>query len=186
MAKYQVATYTKLTGKKFDYTAHILFIHCSLVTFTEAYVSYVIPKTGYNESTKSYFVTVTVCLIIPKPTTIDVSIATNLTDTPIPPVQKVSTKAKTRSIRLFWQKIPISAQYISVTTLTHDFSECYTVQSDPIAASVIEDKYLWWPVGVKLPPAPPTLVETSTNVTIMKNVRKNDYKIKFVSSRILM
>ena len=57
-----------------------------------------------------------------------------------------------------------------MTTITSDFSECYTIQSDPIAASVIEDKYLWWPVGVKWPPSPPALVETSTNVTILKNV----------------
>ena len=76
----------------------MLVLILSLVTFPEAYVSYVIPKTGYNESTKSYFVTVTVCLIIPKPTTIDVSIATNLTDIPIPPIQKASTKAKTRNM----------------------------------------------------------------------------------------
>jgi hypothetical protein len=50
----------------------------------------VIPKTGYNESTKSYFITVTVCLIIPQPTTIDVSIVTNPTDIHIPPILKVS------------------------------------------------------------------------------------------------
>jgi hypothetical protein len=61
-------------------------------------------------------------------------------------------------------------QDISIAVFTSDFSECYTVQSDPIAASVIEDKYLWWPVGVKWPPSPPTLVEASTVVTVLKDV----------------
>ena len=60
-----------------------------MVMFTDAYVSYVIPKTGYNESTKSYYVTVTVCLIIPKPTTIDVAIATTVSGPSIPKIQKV-------------------------------------------------------------------------------------------------
>ena len=69
----------------------MLVLILSLVTFTEAYVSYVIPKTGYNESTKSYFVTVTVCLIIPKPTTIDVSIATTVSGPSIPKIQKVQS-----------------------------------------------------------------------------------------------
>ena len=62
-------------------------------------------------------------------------------------------------------------QDISVAVFTSDFSECYTIQSDPIAASVIEDKYLWWPVGVKWPSSPPTLVEASTVVTVLKDVR---------------
>ena len=59
-----------------------------------------------------------------------------------------------------------------MSTIKDDFSECYTVQSDLIAASVIEDKYLWWPVGVKPPNSnsQATLVETSTDVTITKNV----------------
>jgi hypothetical protein len=70
----------------------ILVLFLSLVTFTDAYVSYVIPKTGYNESTKSYFVTVTVCLIIPKPTTIDVSIATTVSGPSVPKIQKVYTE----------------------------------------------------------------------------------------------
>ena len=51
-----------------------------------------IPKTGYDESTKSYYVTVTVCLVIPKPTSIEIYIATNLTDVPVLPIQKVSIK----------------------------------------------------------------------------------------------
>ena len=62
----------------------------SIVTFTEAYVSYVTPKTHYDPFTKTYSVTVTVCLIIPKPTTIDVAIATELADIGVPPIQKVS------------------------------------------------------------------------------------------------
>ena len=74
-------------------------------------------------------------------------------------------------------------QDISVAVFTSDFSECYTIQSDPIAASVIEDKYLWWPVGVTWPPSPPALVEASTVVTVLKEVgaevysnkRKNNY-----------
>ncbi len=59
-----------------------------------------------------------------------------------------------------------------MTTIKADFSECYTVESDPIAASVIEDNYLWWPVGVKPPHSnsQATLVGTSTDVTITKNV----------------
>ncbi len=59
-----------------------------------------------------------------------------------------------------------------MTTIEGDISECYTIQSDPIAASVIEDKYLWWPVGVKPPhsSSPATLVEASTDVTVMKSV----------------
>ena len=69
-------------------------LNSSIVTFNDAYVSYAIPKTGYNEISKSYFVTVTVCLIIPKPTTIDVSIATNLTDIPVPPTLKVRIKMR--------------------------------------------------------------------------------------------
>ncbi len=67
----------------------------SIVTFTDAYISYVIPKTSYNESTRSYYVTVTVCFIIPKPATIDVSVVTNLTDVPVPPIiEKVRVKAE--------------------------------------------------------------------------------------------
>ena len=61
----------------------------SIVTFTGAYVSYVTPKTDYDSSTKSYYVTITVCLIVPKPTTIDVAVVTRLSGTLIPPIQKV-------------------------------------------------------------------------------------------------
>ena len=66
-----------------------IFLSSSIVTFTEAYVSYVIPKTHYDPLTKTYFVTVTVCLIIPKPTTIDVAVVTDLADVGVPPIQKV-------------------------------------------------------------------------------------------------
>ena len=62
----------------------------SIVMFTDAYVSYVIPKTDYDESTKSYYVTVTVCLIIPKPTTIDVAIATTVSGPNIPAILRVT------------------------------------------------------------------------------------------------
>ena len=62
-----------------------------------------------------------------------------------------------------------------MTTFTSDFSECYTIQSDPIAASAIEEKYLWWPVGVKWPLSPPTLVEASTAVTVVKEVGAEVY-----------
>ncbi len=65
-----------------------------------------------------------------------------------------------------------------MTTITSDISECYTIHSDPIAASVIEEKYLWWPVGVKWPPSPPTLVEASTNVTVLKDVCTSNSGIK--------
>ena len=66
---------------------HIFF--SSIVTFTEAYVSYVTPKSHYDPLTKTYFVTVAVCLIIPKPTTIDVAIVTKLADIGVPSIQKV-------------------------------------------------------------------------------------------------
>lgn len=61
----------------------------SIVTFTEAYLSSVTPKTHYDPRTKTYFVTVNVCLIIPKPTTIDVAVVTDLADIGVPPIQKV-------------------------------------------------------------------------------------------------
>ena len=61
----------------------------SIVTFTEAYVSFVTPKTHYNHSTKSYDITITVCLIIPKPTTIDVAVVTDIADVVVPSIQKV-------------------------------------------------------------------------------------------------
>ena len=69
--------------------------------------------------------------------------------------------------------IYIYIQKISVTTQENDTSECHTVVGDPIAASVIEEKYLWWPARIKLPPSPPTLVRTNTQVNITKNVRAN-------------
>ena len=65
----------------------------SIVTFTDAYVSYVIPKAEYDNSSKSYYVTITICLIIPKPTAIDVTIVTNLPGTTIPAVRKVLAKS---------------------------------------------------------------------------------------------
>ena len=37
-------------------------IHCSLVTFENISVSYVIPKTFYNTTTNAYYVSVTVCV----------------------------------------------------------------------------------------------------------------------------
>ena len=75
-----------------SYTRTLYAFTCSIVTFTDAYVSYVVPKTGYNDSTKSYYLTVTVCLIIPKPTTIAVSVVTSLTGTTIPPIQEVCSQ----------------------------------------------------------------------------------------------
>ena len=61
----------------------------SIVTFDDAYVSYVIPKTGYNESSKSYFVTVTVCVIIPKPGNFNFEVKTTLNDLNVPDIFKV-------------------------------------------------------------------------------------------------
>ena len=61
----------------------------SLVTFTDAYVSYVIPKTGYDESTKNYFVTVTVCVVIPKPGTFNFEVETKLNGLNVPAIFKV-------------------------------------------------------------------------------------------------
>ena len=61
-------------------------------------------------------------------------------------------------------------QKISVSTIKSNISECHSIVGDPIAASVIEEKYLWWPARIKLPSSLPTLVKTSTKVTITKNV----------------
>ncbi len=77
-----------------------------------------------------------------------------------------------------------------MAVFTSDFSECYTIQSDPIAASVIEEKYLWWPAGVKWPPSPPTLVEASTAITVVAEVcfqvccyKKNPLTVNFVTEK---
>lgn len=70
-------------------------------------------------------------------------------------------------------------QTISVTTLENDTSECHSIVGDPIAAPVIEEKYLWWPVGIKSPSSPPALIRTNTQVTITKNVRDKISIVKF-------
>lgn len=75
----------------------------------------------------------------------------------------------------FIEVFHFSDQNISVTTIKNDVSECYVIQSDPIAASVIEENYLWWPVGVKWPSSPPTLVEANTGVSITENVSIGDH-----------
>ena len=51
-----------------------------------------IPKTGYNESSKSYYVTVTVCVVIPKPGIFNLEIETTLNDLNIPAIFKVIIK----------------------------------------------------------------------------------------------
>ena len=46
----------------FLFTAPKYSFGCSLVTFENIYVSYVIPKTFYNTTTNAYYVSVTVCV----------------------------------------------------------------------------------------------------------------------------
>jgi hypothetical protein len=72
---------------------NIFCFRSSIVTFTEAYVSYVTPKTHCDPLAQTYFVSVTVCLIVPKPTTIDVAITTKIAGVP-QDVQKVSLAYK--------------------------------------------------------------------------------------------
>ena len=59
-----------------DYVVYCFF-NFSIVTFTDVYVSYVIPKTFFNNlshSHSSHGFSVTVCFIIPKPTNIDIKV----------------------------------------------------------------------------------------------------------------
>ena len=76
------------------YTSNMIILslfNSSMVTFTDVYVGHVIPKAFYDDSSKSYHLNVTVCLIIPKPISINVTMATNLTGTTIPTIRKVTT-----------------------------------------------------------------------------------------------
>ena len=62
-------------------------------------------------------------------------------------------------------------QSFSVQSMTEDFSDCYKLKSNPLAAAVVESELLWWPAGVKWPSLPLNLVKTTTTVTIRnKNV----------------
>ena len=80
---------------------HDIEIHCdsqslillhSIVTFNDVYVSYVTPKTDYDNSTKSYYVTSTICLIIPKPGSFNVTVETLLSSTTTPVIEEVRCK----------------------------------------------------------------------------------------------
>ena len=86
--------YGKISGVKlnnvcFESEWEFLKSISSLVTFTDAYVSYVIPKTGYDESTKNYFVTVTVCVVVPKPGIFNFEVETKLNGLNVPAIFKV-------------------------------------------------------------------------------------------------
>ena len=64
-------------------------LYYSIVTFTEAYVSYVIPKTGYDNTAAAYYLTLTVCLVIPKPTSFKVTVETVLSGKTLPGIDEV-------------------------------------------------------------------------------------------------
>jgi hypothetical protein len=136
-------------------------------------VSYVTPKTHCDPLAQTYFVSVTVCLIVPQPTTIDVAIITKIAGVPLD-VQEVSLAYNNPWTDEFsyahYLASYLSFQKISMTTLENNTSECHSIVGDPITTAVLQDKYLWWPAGTKLSNAPPNLSRTVTQVTITKNV----------------
>ena len=59
---------------------NLCLFNFSIVTFNNVYVSYVIPKTGYNASQiglTHYYFSITICLIIPKPISINVAVGSS-------------------------------------------------------------------------------------------------------------
>ena len=75
----------------------LLYIIChSILTFTDAYVSYVIPKAEYDASASSYYLSVTVCVDIPKPTSIEVNVLTASVLNGGKTIQKVSCSLQLR------------------------------------------------------------------------------------------
>ena len=77
---------------------NILYASChSILTFTDAYVSYVIPKAEYDASTSSYYLSVTVCVDIPKPTSIEVNVLTESVLNGGKTIQKVSCSLQLRA-----------------------------------------------------------------------------------------
>ena len=69
----------------------ILYVfYYSLVTFNDVYVSYVIPKAEYDSTAGSYFLSVTVCVIVPQPASFEVNVATESVLNGGKTIQKVS------------------------------------------------------------------------------------------------
>ena len=44
----------------------VLYLSCSIVSFQHAFVDYVIPKTYFNATDKSYYASITVCVALDK------------------------------------------------------------------------------------------------------------------------
>ena len=64
--------------------------HHSLVTFNDVYVSYVIPKAEYDDSDGSYYLSVTVCVMVPQPASFDLNVVTTSVLSNGNTIQKVS------------------------------------------------------------------------------------------------
>ena len=64
--------------------------HHSLVTFNDVYISYVIPKAEYDSSDGSYYLSVTVCVMVPQPASFDLNVVTESVLNGGKTIQKVS------------------------------------------------------------------------------------------------
>lgn len=119
----------------------------SIISFQDAFVDYVIPKTYFNDTDKSYYVSITVCVQL---------------DHPANPALTVDVKMECPYVKT------ISGSFL----VSDEGTQCGTLYSAPILPDDIES-HLWWPNGVGGPDAKPTLLKSNISVAVLdtdKNV----------------